>query len=229
LQPGIVSDNNPFEFYLMAPAGVQMILTSYGVPELSSAGYASAIAGIEAPVRRLMARRADVLVQAGVPPTVTAGWGSEDKLRDRIASWTDLPFATDIGSCISGLRVLGARRIAVLARSNIQNGLADYLGHADLEIVASAGIEAPEGEEMACVSLSVPYRAAVQLWRRTHGAEALLILGAFMPTVGMIHPLETAIGAPVVTSAQAMMWQGLRLAGVPVKEVVAFGRLFQIS
>jgi maleate cis-trans isomerase len=227
LQPGNVSDNNPFEFYLMAPTGVQMILTSYGVPELSSAGYAAAIAGIEAPVRRLMARRADVLLQAGVPPTITAGWGSEDKLRDRIAAWTDLPFATDIGSCIAGLKVLGATRIAGLARENLQKGLAEYLEHAGLQIVAAAGIEAPEGEEMACVPLSLPYRAAVQLWRRSQGAEALLILGAFMPTVGMIQSLEAAIGAPVVASAQAMMWQGLRLAGVPAREVTAFGRLFQ--
>ena len=33
--------------------------------------------------------------------------------------------------------------------------------------------------------------------------------------------------SPVVTSAQAMMWQGLRMAGVATGEVVAFGRLFQ--
>ena len=118
-------------------------------------------------------------------------------------------------------------RIAVLARENLQNGLADYLGHAGLQIVASAGIEAPEGEEMACVPLSLPYRAAVQLWGRARVAEAMLILGAFMPTVGMIHALEAAIRAPVVSSAQAMMWQGLRLAGVPASEVVGFGRLFE--
>jgi hypothetical protein len=101
LQPGAVSDNNPFEFYLMAPPGVQMILTSYGVPELSASGYAQALASIDGPVRRLLARKADVLVQAGVPPTVTAGWGSEDDLRARVAGWTNIPFITDIGSCIS--------------------------------------------------------------------------------------------------------------------------------
>jgi maleate cis-trans isomerase len=43
----------------------------------------------------------------------------------------------------------------------------------------------------------------------------------------MIEALESAIGAPVVTSAQAMMWQGLRLARVGTGEVVGFGRVFQ--
>lgn len=227
LQPGAVSDNNPFEFYLMAPPGVQMILTSYGVPELSTAGYAQAIAGIESPIRRLISRKADVLVQAGVPPTVTAGWGSEDELRARVAAWTDLPFVTDIGSCISGLQALGVHRIAVLTRENLQRGLPEYLGHAGLDVVGTAVIEAPEGEEMACIPLNLPYRGAVDLRRKAPQSEAILILGAFMPTVGMIHELEGAIDIPVVASAQAMMWQGLRLTGVPTQEVTGFGRLFQ--
>jgi maleate isomerase len=211
----------------MAPPGVQMILTSYGVPELSASGYAQAIAAIDGPVRRLIARKADVLVQAGVPPTVTAGWGSEDDLRARIAGWANIPFITDIGSCISGLQQLGAHRIAVLARLNLQIGLNEYLKHAGLDVAAAAGIEPPEGEEMACVPLNVPYRAAIELRRHAPDADALLILGAFMPTVGMIHELEGAIDVPVVASAQAMMWQALRLAGVPASEVTGFGRLFQ--
>src|SRR6266567_403787 len=176
LQPGIVSDTNPIEFYLMAPPGVQMILTSIGVRELSDEGYAQAIAGIEAPIRRLLARGVDVLVQAGVPLIVTSGWGSEDALRAKVAAWTDVPFATDIGCCISALQELGAHRVAVLTRENLHRGLADYLGHAGLEVIAAANVDPPPGEEMSSIALSVPYRAAVALWRRDPRAEAVLIL-----------------------------------------------------
>jgi maleate isomerase len=227
LQPGAVSDNNPFEFYLMAPPGVQMFLTSLGVPATTPEGYASAMARLEQPVRRLIARNVDVLVQAGVPPIVTAGWGSEDKLRARVAALTDVPYVTDISCCIEALQTLGARRVAVLTRASLLIGLGEYLTHAGIEMVASREIEAPDGEEMCNVPLSYPYRAAMVLRRSAQAADGILILGAFMPTVAMIEALEKATGLPVVSSAQAMMWAGLRRAGVPVCEVTGFGRLFQ--
>jgi maleate isomerase len=229
LQPGAVSDNNPFEFYLMAPPGVQMFLTSLGVQATTEEGYARAMAGLEQPVKRLLARNVDVLVQAGVPPIVTAGWGSEEKLRARVAALTDVPYVTDIGCCIDALQAVSVRKVAVLTRANLQQGLPEYLSHAGIDVVASADIEAPDGEEMCNVPLSLPYRAAVALRRGADAAEGILILGAFMPTVGMIEALEEAIGLPVVSSAQAMMWAGLRHAGVPANEVVGFGKLFQAA
>lgn len=230
LQPSTVSDNNPFEFYLMAPPGVQMVLTSLGIGDgPPDEEYAKAIAGIETPIRRLLARRVDVIVQAGVPPIVQKGWGSEDELRARVAAWTELPFATDIGCCIAAMQALGMSRVAVLASENLQRGLAEYLGHAGIELIAAASVRLDQEGDQHSLSLSVPYRAAVALRRSAPEAEGVLILGAFMPTVGMIHALEDAIGASVVSSAQAMMWQGLRLAGVPASEVTGFGRLFQVS
>jgi len=227
LQPGAVSDNNPFEFYLMAPPGVQMFLTSLGVQATTEDGYARAMAGLEQPVRRLLARKVDVLVQAGVPPIVTAGWGSEEKLRVRVAALTAVPYVTDITCCIEAMQTLGVTKVAVLTRASLLQGLGDYLEHANIQMVADQEIEAPEGEEMCNVPLSLPYRAAAALRRAATSAEAILILGAFMPTVGMIQSLEDAVGIPVVSSAQAMMWAGLRRAGVPAAEVVGFGRLFQ--
>lgn len=227
LQPGAVSDNNPFEFYLMAPPGVQMFLTSLGVHATTIDGYADAMTRLEQPVRRLLERKVNVLVQAGVPPIVTAGWGSEDKLRVRVAALTDVPYVTDITCCVEAMQALAVQKVAVLTRASLLHGLGDYLAHANIQMIAEQVIEAPDGEEMCNVPLSYPYRAAQALRRSAAAAEGLLILGAFMPTVGMIQLLEEATGLPVVSSAQAMMWAGLRRAGVPAAEVVGFGRLFQ--
>ena len=51
LQPTRVSDTNPYEFYLMAPTGVQLVLTSLGLGEgqHSDDEYERAIAEIEEP------------------------------------------------------------------------------------------------------------------------------------------------------------------------------------
>jgi maleate cis-trans isomerase len=77
------------------------------------------------------------------------------------------------------------------------------------------------------LSLRVAYEAAINLYRSATGADGVWIPIAARPSVGMIDELERAIGVPVVTSAQAMMWQGLRLLGVPPSEVTGCGRLFQ--
>jgi maleate isomerase len=227
LQPTLVSDNNPFEFYLMAPEGVQMVLTSLGIRQTVPGEYDRAIAALEEPIRRLLSRGVDVIVQAGVPPIVSRGWGFEEELKQRVAAWTDVPFATDIGCCIAALRALAVSRVAVLASEALQRGLREYLTGAGIEVAQAGSIPAEAERDVHNLSLSVPYRAALDLHRHAGRPEGILILGAFMPTVGMIQALEDATDAPVVSSAQAMMWQGLRLAGVPTREVAGFGRLFQ--
>src|SRR5262245_39634066 len=79
LQPSMVCDTNAYEFYLMAPPGVQLLLTSLGIdgPEPREVLYERAIERIETPIRRVLERRPDVIVQAGVPPIVNRGWGFE--------------------------------------------------------------------------------------------------------------------------------------------------------
>ena len=227
LQPTTVTDNNPFEFYLMAPPGVQLVLTSLGIEIPGPGEYERAIANIETPIRRLLSRNVDVIVQAGVPPVVENGWGFEDVLRKRVAQWTDVPFASDVGCCIAAMQAAGMRRITLLVNEGYQKSFAEYISHAGIQVIATASIHAIEGIEAGEVPLSVPYRAAVALHRSAPEADGMWIPIAARPTVGMIGDLERTIGVPVVTSAQAMMWQGLRLAGVPTSEVEGFGRIFQ--
>ena len=228
LQPTMASDTNPFEFYLMAPDGVQLVLTSLGLPEgdHTDAEYEHAIEGIETPIRRLLGRAVDVIVQAGVPPIVNKGWGFLDEMQARIGRITEVPFASDVGCCVAAMQALGMRRIALLTNQRYQRSFADYIANAGID-TAAAG-EAPiDGHEPSMLPLSVVYRAAVALHRSKPDIDGIWIPIAARPSVGMIEAIEADTGVPVVTSAQAMMWMGLRLAGVATTDVVGFGRLFQ--
>lgn len=228
LQPTMVSDTNPFEFYLMAPPGVQLVLTSLGLPDgrHSDEDYLGAIAGIETPIQRLLGRKVDAIVQAGVPPIVMKGWGFEDELRARVAEWTDVPFASDVGCCIAAMQALGIHRIGLLASDQYQQSFAEYIGHAGIDTIAARDASADD-QEPSTLPLSVPYRAAVALHRSAPDVDGIWIPIAARPSVGAIEAIENDTGVPAVTSAQAMMWQGLRMAGVATSEVVGFGRLFQ--
>src|SRR3954467_7736527 len=96
LQPTMVSDNNPFEFYLMAPPGVQMVLTSLGLTDGPHRDdqYKKAMENLDVPIRRVMERNVQAIVQSGVPPIVTRGWGYEEEVLAKVRAVTDIPYAT---------------------------------------------------------------------------------------------------------------------------------------
>lgn len=55
-------------------------------------------------------------------------------------------------------------------------------------------------------------------------ADGVLIVGTGLRCVGIIEPLETALGRPVVSANQASLWRCLRLAGMEAP-VPGYGRL----
>jgi maleate isomerase len=222
-----VTDNNPFEFYLMAPRGVQLHLTSLGIEVPGEAAYEKALDEIEGPIRRLLERNVDLIVQSGVPPIVNRGWGAEDELRARVAQWTSLPFASDIGCSIAAFQALGVHRPAMLTTVTYHPAISRYLAHADIEVVASPDESAFIPPEADRQSPGAAYAGAVALAKSVQEADGVFIPIASRPTVSIIDELEEATGLPVVTSTQAQIWYGLRLGGIDPAEVQGFGRLFQ--
>ncbi len=232
LQPSMVGDNNPYEFYLMAPRGVQLLLTSLGMVERDQRATDAAeraLDHIEGPVKRLLSRRADVIIQAGIPLITRNGWGYEDKVRAAVSAVTAVPFNMDIRCSINAMRALGASRIAIVAGfdQEQQEVIVSYLKNAGIDVAAHYSIPEARGDDQGTLPLNIPYRAAREFLRKVPSAQAVWMPGASIPTVGMNRALEEDAGAPVISSAQAMMWEGLHLAGVATDEVTAFGRLFQ--
>ncbi len=59
-------------------------------------------------------------------------------------------------------------------------------------------------------------------------AEAVFLTGTGMPTLPVLEALETDLGKPVISSASAMMWHALRLAGVR-EPIPGYGRLLTLA
>jgi maleate isomerase len=230
LQPGIVSDTNPYEFYMMAPEGVQMLQTSLGIASLSKENYARAIAGLEAPVQRLLPRKPDVLIQTGIPPLVHGGWGVEETLRQRVAKLTPIPYVTDAAGSIAAMKAVGIRRVVVVSAfvDPLPGLITTYLGHAGIDVVAHANAQEGSDLETGLLSLETVYAAAKGVYE-AHASEAdgIWITQASMPSVGAIADLERDLGVPVISTAQALMWAALRLVGIDDR-ITGFGRLFDV-
>lgn len=228
LQPGLVSDTNPYEFYMMAPQGVQMLQTSLGVAAFDNENYERAVANLETPVKRLLQRHPDVLVQTGIPPLVLQGWGIEDKLKARVAELTPLPYVTDFAGSIGAMKAVDIKRVVVVSAfdEDVTTGIEAYLRHAGLTMVAHGDV----GEEWPSLAGEVPLEIVYRVARRAflaNKADGIWITQASMPSVGVIADLERDLGVPVVSTSQSLMWAALRLAGIRDR-IEGFGRLFGV-
>jgi maleate cis-trans isomerase len=163
-----------------------------------------------------------VVVLAFTAASYTNGFAREQALADRIASLTGTRALTAAQAILAALEHLGVKRLALgtpYPESISARGRA-YWEAAGLQVVGYkrlAGVENiyDETEERA-------YRLAREA--DVPGADAVLLSGTGLPTVGVLELLERDLGKPVISSNQASLWRALRLAGVR-ESITGFGRL----
>ncbi|MEK7214432.1 MAG: hypothetical protein AAB289_02400 [Chloroflexota bacterium] len=228
-------ENIPFEFYLMAPPGVTLIITSQdivipqearGTPDLQAA-YDAAVVRAEKAVGELASRHPDVLLQLGLPTIVTKGWGQEEVYRQRMAKITSIPLVTSIGASIDAMRALTMKRIAVMNPfTDYINGIPEYLHQAGIEVVGHSALRAVYDHDFEIEPTAVTYRAVRALRNAHPDCDGIWVTGASTPVAAIIDEMERDLGIPVVTNLQALIWAGLKTARLDPSEVQGFGQLF---
>jgi maleate cis-trans isomerase len=219
------------EFYRMTPAGVTIhfarLDSDAGAPgtpeamEQRTLGYLDALPGA---VRSFADLRLAVIVLAHTAVSYLNRAAGEAALAARLTELAGTPATTAAGAVRAGLRQLGVKRLALATpypesisaagRAFWEASGFQVVGYHRLPDVANIYAETEE--------------RAYTLGRAADvvGAEAILISGTGLPTLGIIERLERDLGKPVVTSQQAALWRALRLAGI-ADPVAGFGRLLR--
>ena len=177
------------------------------------------------PARTLAAVNPAVVVLAFTAASYSNGFKNEETLSDRIAALTGTRAVTAAQAIFAALRHLHVKKLALgtpYPESISAMGRA-YWESAGFQIVGYrrlANVENiyDESEERA-------YRLARQA--DVPDADAVLLSGTGLPTIGVLELLERDLGKPVISSNQASLWRALRLAGVR-EPVAGFGRLLTI-
>jgi len=230
----LVPGGNPTvepELYRMAPPS----LTIHFARLASQAGDPGASEGLaERTLGYLDAMPPALAVLAEVKPDLVAvshtavsymnGFANEEALLERLTRMAGVRAFTAAHAVREALAHLGARRIA------LATPYPEAIGVAGQAYWQASGLEVVARRQLADVAniYDETEERALTLGREADvpGAEAVLISGTGLPTVGIVEWLERDVGKPVVTSQTATLWYALRALGIE-DPVLGYGRLLQ--
>ena len=122
-----------------------------------------------------------------------------------------------ITGVIRALRAIGARRIAVATPylDEINAREATYLTDAGFEVATIKGLNLERDSDMIRVrpEFIADYAASLD----SPEVDAVFISCGALRSLDIVEMLEQKLGKPVICSNQAMIWDVLRLAGIPDK------------
>jgi len=163
-----------------------------------------------------------VIVLAHTATSYTLGKKGEEELVDKMRRETGIPFVTAFGSVLTALTRLHVSKIAygtpydaeatARGKAHLEAHGIEVVNHARLDNVKNIYEETAERAWELARKVDVPK------------AEAVFLSGVGMPTIATLARMEKDLGKPAVSSASAMMWNALRLAGVP-DPISGFGKL----
>jgi maleate isomerase len=220
------------EMIALAPEGVSVHfhrMAAYGAPgslEGQDERTRTMIDNIDSSIKLLASVEPDVIVVAHTATSYHLGRGGEADLLARLEKSAGRRVITAFASVLRALERLNVRRLALgtpySAETTLQ-GKAHLAAHG-LEVVNFANLQGvtniyDETAERA-------YGLARLVDRED--AEAVFLSGTGMPTLPVLELLEQDLGKPVISSASAMMWHALRLAGVR-QPVSGYGRLLTLN
>jgi maleate isomerase len=138
-----------------------------------------------------------------------------------------IPVVAACRAAVEGLRVLRARRIALVDPPWFDTELnilgRRYYESVGFEVVYSAPCGLPSYQAKIT---SADLHAWVSEHVSTTDADAIVIGGNGFRAVGAIAALEEDLGGAVLTANQALLWAALRAADADPSSVTDYGRLF---
>lgn len=136
-----------------------------------------------------------------------------------------IPVVTTSAAAVLALRVLGARRLALIHppwfSPELNHKGAEYFGRQQIDVVYASPAGLPGGQHDV-------HPGQLYEWARAHvpvTADAVFVGGNGFRAIGAIQALEEDLGRSVLTANQVLFWHALRLTGVRTP-VVGYGQVF---
>jgi maleate isomerase len=149
-----------------------------------------------------------------------------DQITRRVGAITPIPLTITSEAIVDALRTLGASKIVLMTPYDqaTNDREVNFLRHHGVTVLRERGLGVDGGVQMAAVEPEQWFRETLAL--RDPAAEAYFISCTTVRSADVIEALEDALGKPVLTSNQAMLWRALRDTGIDDR-IDGFGRLLR--
>ena len=169
------------------------------------------------------AQRLDAIAYSCTSGTVAIGYeGVASEIR--AAGRPGIPVVTPITSAIAAFGHLGIRRISLLTPylDSVNQAMRAFLESHGVEVLNIGGFCMEDDREMARIPPDAILDAALEVCDER--ADGLFISCTAIRAVEIIERAEAALGRPVLSAIQTLLWQSLRKAGYAAP-VPGFGRV----
>ncbi|SPZ16743.1 MULTISPECIES: maleate cis-trans isomerase family protein [Pseudomonas] len=164
--------------------------------------------------------RVDVLGYACLVAIMSMGRGYHRESQARLTQVTrdneaEAPVITSAGALVDGLKVLGARRIALVApyMKPLTELVVDYIQHEGIEVKVWHALEIPDNLAVARHDPSNLPSIVAEL--DLEGVDAIVLSACVqMPSLSAVAKVEAQTGKPVITAAIATTYAMLKALGL---------------
>jgi maleate isomerase len=215
------------ELYLMGPAGVTFHFARIYVAGGSRDDRQGPIPTmLETPLRDLALMEPDHILLGMSAPSFAAGVEGDRRLREAIQQRLGTPVTTSGEAALAALQAYKARRIGLLSpyAAEMDEQTTGFFTGAGYEVVRYRKLERGGPASIAAVAQRDIQTGIQELVAA--GAEAVVQVGNNLVTARLADEAERWTGVPVIAINAALLWHGLRKAGI-TDQVRGFGRLLR--
>lgn len=203
----------PPEATQLYPKGIKFLAEGLAFHGMTIDSYNEAVPRIVPAAMKLKQRGATAISIMGTSLTFYKGAAFNQELIDRVHQATGLPATSMSTGIVDGLKVAGAKRVAVAtAYTDEVNATLDrFLKESGFEIVIIKGLNLIRAVDAVTQQGLFDFSAAV--FEQAHKADTLLVSCGGLKTLDLLVPLEAKCQVPVVSSTPHALMNAVRVAG----------------
>ncbi len=204
----------PPEAKQLYPSGVTFLAEGLAFNGMTIESYDEAVPRIVPAALKLKQRGATGISIMGTSLTFYKGAAFNQELIDRVRQATGLPATSMSTGIVDGLKVAGAKRVAVAtAYTDVVNAtLQRFLTESGFEVLTIKGLNLIRATN--AVTQDQLYDFCVGAFSVAPKADALLVSCGGLKTIDLLVPLEAKCKTPVVSSTPHALMNAVRLVGV---------------
>lgn len=204
----------PPEAGQLYPHGVKFLAEGLAFHGMSIDSYEEAVPRIVPAALKLKERGATAISIMGTSLTFFKGAAYNQQLIESVHKATGLPATSMSNGIVDGLKVAGAKRVAVATAytDSVNATLERFLKESGFEVVIIKGLNLIRSVD--AVTQEQLFDFSAQTFSASRKADTLLVSCGGLKTLDLLVPLETKCKVPVVSSTPHALMNAVRLCGV---------------